>query len=83
MTWRQRLDVWAFLWWRQLVAGALTAVLSAPLNSVLATMGIKVSEWIAAAAGILVIGPILLKMLIGHPLGGFQLLAVRTPQDPH
>lgn len=80
MTLRQRFDVWAFLWWRQLVASALAGVLGGPLNAVLGIMGVHITEWIAIAAGLLVVGPILLKMLIGHTFGSFQLLALRQPQ---
>jgi hypothetical protein len=78
LTRRERLDVWAFLWWRQLVASLLGGLLSAPLNALLSLFGIRVTQWIAVAAGVLVIGPILLKMLIGHRFGTFQLLARRA-----
>jgi hypothetical protein len=77
MSWRQRLDVWAYLWWRQLIASLLAGILSGPLNVLLSIMGFHITQWIVAASGVLVIGPILLKMLIGEPLGGFQLLAKR------
>lgn len=74
---RLRLDVWAFLWWRQLIAGALAAFLSGPLNALLAIMGIHAGPWITVAGGLLVIGPILLKMLIGEPFGTFVLTVRR------
>ncbi len=79
LTFRQRLEVWAFLWWRQFLAMALAAVLSAPLLSILGTMNAnpQIGTWIVIGAGVLVVGPILLKMLIGHTFKSFQLLALR------
>jgi len=78
MTLPQRVDLWAFLWWRQILASLLALILSLPLNSILGIMGINVSAWIGIAAAIFGVGPILLKMMIGNPFAGFALLARRT-----
>jgi hypothetical protein len=81
MSLRQRMDIWAFLWWRQLIAGLLAGILSGPLNVLLSLLGLHITQWIVAASGVLVIGPILVKMLIGEPFGSFQLIAKRTATD--
>ena len=52
--------------------------LAGPLNWILGTMRISVSQWIAVAAGVLIIGPVLLKMSIGHPFATFRLEANRA-----
>jgi hypothetical protein len=70
--------LWFFLWWWQIVAGVFGAILMLPLNSMLGIMGISLSPQIAVVAAVLVIGPILLKMLIGHPFNGFRLEARRS-----
>lgn len=74
---RWRSQVWWFLWWRQVVAGLLASLLSMPLNVLLSLFGIQLAQWIAVFAGVLVIGPILLKMLIGHQFEGFRIEARR------
>lgn len=76
---RQRGQVWFFLWWRQLVAALFAALLAAPLNVLLsliglrAVLGVDVALWVSALGVILGIGPILLKMLIGHQFPDFRL----------
>ena len=70
---RWRFHVWVFLWWRQILAGMIASVLSMPLNILLAIMGLQVAQWVAVFAGILVVGPILVKMLIGHEFGEFRI----------
>jgi hypothetical protein len=52
-------------------------LLAGPLNWILGTMRISVSQWIAVAAGVLIIGPVLLKMSVGHPFATFRLEANR------
>ncbi len=74
---RGRSQVWWFLWWRQVVAGLLASLLSMLLNMLLSLFGIQLAQWIAVFAGVLVIGPILLKMLIGHQFEGFRIEAWR------
>jgi hypothetical protein len=69
----QRARVWWFLWWRQLVAGIVAGFLAMPTNMVLGIMGLHVSGGIAFVAGVLIIGPILMKLLIGNPFGDFQI----------
>jgi hypothetical protein len=65
--------VWFFLWWRQLVAGLLAMLLLVPLNIVLMTMGIGISGQLATLAGVFAVGPILVKMLIGHSFPTFRI----------
>jgi hypothetical protein len=43
-------------------------------------MGLQLAQWVAALAGVLVIGPILLKMLIGTDFDGFRIEARRGPE---
>ncbi len=75
----RRAQVWLFLWWRQLIAGLLAGLLAAPLNVLLsliglrAVFGISVAFWVSTLGVILGIGPILLKMLIGHQFSDFRL----------
>jgi hypothetical protein len=52
-----------------------------PLNALLSLMGLQLARWVAILAGVLVIGPILLKMLIGHEFEGFRIEARR--EDKH
>ena len=70
---RWRFHVWVFLWWRQILAGLIATVLSMPLNILLSIMGLQVAQWVAVFGGILVVGPILVKMLIGHEFGEFRI----------
>jgi len=77
---RWRFHVWVFLWWRQIIAGLLASLLSMPLNVLLSLFGLRLAQWIAVFAGVLVIGPILLKMLIGHQFEDFRLEARRKPR---
>ena len=77
---RWHFQVWIFLWWRQILAGMLAAILSMPLNVFLSLFGLQLAQWIAVFAGVLVIGPILLKMLIGHQFDEFRVEARRRPR---
>jgi hypothetical protein len=77
LTARWRLNVCFFLWWRQFLAGLFASVLAGPLNILLSIMGLHLERWVADLAGILVIGPILLKMLIGNEFGEFRIEARR------
>jgi len=76
---RRRTQVWFFLWWRQLVAGVLAVILAAPTNILLsliglqAIFGINVAFVVSTFGAVLAIGPILLKMLIGHQFSNFRL----------
>ena len=76
---RRRTQVWFYLWWRQLVAGLLAGILAAPLNVLLSLIGLRsifglnAAFWISTLGAILAIGPILLKMLIGHQFSDFRL----------
>jgi hypothetical protein len=79
LTGRMQVHAAFFLWWRQIVASILALILAMPLNILLGLMGIHVMQWIIVFAGVLVIGPILLKMLIGHEFSGFRIEARRQP----
>ncbi len=76
-----RRQVWLFLWWRQILAGLLAGLMAMPLNAVLGIMGVQCSPWIAILGGVLVVGPILLKMLIGQQFEEFRLEARRRPEN--
>jgi hypothetical protein len=78
LTVRQRTELWFFVWWRQLAGALLALLLAMPLNMMLGTMGINASSVIAGALGLFAIGPIIMKMLVGHPLTGFQIEARRS-----
>jgi hypothetical protein len=85
----QRMRVWFFLWWRQLAAGLFATLLAAPLNVLLALMGLQISTQVATLAGLFIIGPILIKMLVGNPFPDFSIEARRgqarhtaPPNDP-
>jgi hypothetical protein len=78
---RLRARVALFLWWRQIVAGILASLLAMPLNILLAIIGLQLAQWVAVLAGVLVIGPILLKMLIGHEFEDFRIEARRERSD--
>lgn len=75
MTLEERWHVVFFLWWRQLAAGLISMVMALPLNALLFIMGIRITSEIGYTAGIFVIGPILIKMLVGHQFKGFRLEA--------
>jgi hypothetical protein len=66
-----------FLWWRQILAGMISTLLAMPLNMVLSIMGLHLAQWVSTFAGVLVVGPILLKMLIGYQFDDFRLEARR------
>ena len=65
------------MWWRLLAAGLFGVVLGAPLNVLLALMGLNVSMQVGAAAGLFIVGPVLVKMLVGNPFPGFSIEARR------
>ncbi len=73
----QRGQVWFFLWWRQLAASLIAVLLAAPLNVLLALMGLNVSGGVAVTGGLFIIGPVLVKMLVGNPFPGFSIEARR------
>jgi hypothetical protein len=78
LTARQRAELWFFVWWRQFAGGLLALLLAGPLNMLLGTMRINASSQIAALMGLFAIGPIIMKMLVGHRLTGFQIEARRS-----
>ena len=82
VTARQRLDAWAYLYWRLVVAEVLAFMLTAPLNMILSVMGFNVKGWMTTAGFLLVCGPILLKMLIGENFNDFVLIVRRRGEVP-
>jgi hypothetical protein len=78
----RRLQAAFFLWWRQTVAGFFVGLLTVPLNFAFGVMGLAIPEPVFAFTGLLVVGPLLLKMLIGHPFDTFRLEARRSGQAP-
>ena len=89
----QQARVWFFLWWRHLAASLLAGSGAAFLFTVL-LFGVPgfdlFSRALAVAAGlliiglvvlhVLVVGPVLVKMLVGHPFAEF-LIEVRRGDD--
>ncbi|MCL4841943.1 MAG: hypothetical protein KJZ79_08890 [Bryobacteraceae bacterium] len=78
----RRLQTAFFLWWRQTVAAFFLELLIVPLNLAFGVMGLAIPEPVFVLPGLLVIGPLLLKMLIGHPFGTFRIEARRSGQAP-
>lgn len=74
----QRTRLWFFVWWRLTAGGLFALLLAMPLNMLLSTMGIHAASPIAGAAGLFLIGPLVMKMLVGHPLKDFRI-EVRRP----
>lgn len=69
----QRLNLlWAIVW-RQWVAGLLAAFASAPLGAIIGMMGLRMPVAVFWLAGVLAIGPIIMKMIIGMQFAGFTL----------
>jgi hypothetical protein len=81
LTAQQRMSLWFFVWWRQIAGGLFALLLAMPLNMVLGTMKINAANEIAAAAGLFAIGPVIMKMLVGQPLKGFQVEARRPASE--
>jgi hypothetical protein len=74
----EQMSLWFFIWWRQLVGGLAAMLLAMPLNMLLGTMRINAGSELSAFIGLFAIGPIIMKMLMGHPLSGFQIEARRA-----
>ena len=85
----QRARVWLFLWWRHLAASLLTCLLAVLLSNMLvpflAVSGLNLLEVLGAAGGVLIIvqvlahvfiiGPVLVKMLVGKTFADFWIEA--------
>ena len=78
----RRLQTTLFLWWRQTVAGYFVGLLSVPVGFAFGVMGFTIPQPVYTLVGLLVVGPLLLKMLIGHPFGTFRIEARRSGQAP-
>ena len=70
---KRRVHVWLFLCWRQVVASILAGLLAVLLNALPGLRGFPVTRWIGVVAVPLIIGPILIKMLIGHQFSDFRI----------
>jgi len=81
LTPKRQIKVWFFLYWRILAASLLATLLMAPLNIVLSLFGISIASWSGTLATIFVIGPILMKFLIGHQFSDFRV-EIRRLQEP-
>lgn len=73
----RRAQVWFFLWWRGLAAALLAWLLNVSLDTALRLLGLFITNWVMLTAGLLVIGPILIQMLVGYQFSDFHLEAVR------
>jgi hypothetical protein len=80
MTGGERRSLWFFIWWRQFAGGLAATLLAMPLNMMLSTTGIRAGSEVAALIGLFAVGPIVMKMLVGHPFPGFQIEARRSAQ---
>lgn len=77
LTLRRRTQAWLFLLWRLVAGNLLIVLLSAPANAILSLARINAGIYIAILANLFVVGPIVLKMLIGNRFADFRLEAVR------
>jgi hypothetical protein len=87
----QRARVSFFLWWRHLAASPLAVLAAALVSAVLLLLlmscgidyfgGAAVAAWPFLAGPVLlhvfIVGPVLVKMLVGHPFQGFLIEARR------
>jgi hypothetical protein len=76
----RRAGLWLFLLWRQLVAWLLAAPLSLAIGLFLRQFDINAGDWLMVAAEPLIIGPVLVKMLVGHQFADFHLEARILPR---
>jgi len=81
LTPQRQVKIWFFLYWRILVASLLSTLLMAPLNILLSLFRISMGSWMGTLATIFVVGPILMKFLIGHQFTDFRV-EVRRLHDP-
>ncbi|MEO5925149.1 MAG: hypothetical protein ABIR70_15110 [Bryobacteraceae bacterium] len=75
----QRFRVANFIFWRSLGATIVGQILLMPLNILLGIMQISVGPYLGVAASILVVGPLIIRFLIGHSFTGFRVEVRRTP----
>jgi hypothetical protein len=89
----QRARVWLFLWWRHLAASLVACFLAFRLSEkvadLLAGSDLNMLEALGAAGGVLIvvpilanlfiIGPVIVKMLVGNPFPDFSIEARRAP----
>ena len=78
MTAGERTSLGFFIWLRQFAGGLAAMLLAMPLNMLLGTMGVEAGSQVASLIGLFAIGPIVMKMLVGHPFAGFRIEARRT-----
>ena len=73
LTPQRRIKIWFFLYWRILAASLMSTLLMAPLNILLGLFRVNLGSWIGTLAAIFVVGPILMKFLIGHQFSDFRV----------
>ena len=73
LTPQRQIKIWFFLYWRILAASLLATLLMAPLNILLSLFRISIGSWIGTLATVFVVGPILMKFLIGHQFSDFRV----------
>jgi len=81
LTPQRQVKIWFFLYWRILAASLLSTLLMAPLNILLGLFRINVGSWMGTLATMFVVGPILMKFLIGHQFSDFRV-EVRRLREP-
>jgi hypothetical protein len=80
---KRRIRVWSFLAWRMGVAEAIALILEAPLNIFLSLLGVRKVLWfdtgfvVLTVAIVLIIGPTVLRFLIGYQFSDFRLEVFR------
>jgi hypothetical protein len=80
LNFRAQFLIWLFLYSRMLCAAVVTVFLLAPLNIFLSLFGVSAPTQVAFLATIFAVGPLLLKMLVGHEFSGFRI-EVRRPES--
>jgi hypothetical protein len=81
-TFSQRSHVANFIFWRSLGAGIVGQILLMPINILLGIMQIPAGPYLAVILSILVVGPLIIRLLIGHPFTSFRVEVRRTPATP-
>lgn len=74
---KARVQIAFFVWWRQVIAAMLAGALSVPVNFFLTLPGLQITGALVLFAGLLAVGPLLVKMLTGQPFQGFRIEARR------
>jgi hypothetical protein len=73
ITLNERCRLWVYVYTRQLLGAGAGWFLLAPLNILLALLGIHVDALVSLGAIVLAINPLISKMLVDHAFEGFHL----------